>query len=57
MVRHLEVSKIIAIFMKRNDETTIEKISTHWESREKGSRDISVQRVDSNLLYKKNKAT
>jgi hypothetical protein len=43
--------------MKRNDETTIEKISTHWESREKGSRDISVQRVDSNLLYKKIKHT
>jgi hypothetical protein len=43
--------------MKRNDESTIENIQNHWESRERGSCTTSMQRVDSNLLYKKIKSS
>jgi hypothetical protein len=63
----LEVSLIIAIFRKRNDETTIENISKplgkpgkgfvyyqHAEGRLLHAVSF-LRKVDSNLLYKKNK--
>jgi len=57
MVRHLEVSKIIAIFMKRNDGTIAKTYRLTGKAGKRALHNISAGRVDSNLLYKKNKAT